>query len=77
MYLRAAREHGGDRGDADAASGVAHQIEDSWSVAHLRVTERAQRHSRQRHKDKSHRKAADDVRPNYAADRNLKIDLAE
>src|SRR5438046_1229785 len=67
MSLGAPCEKRGDGRDADAAAGVAHQIEDARGVAHLLVTEGAERHRRQRYEDKSHRKAADDVRPNDAA----------
>ena len=77
MSLHATRKKRGDGRDSDAAAGVAHQIENARGVAHLLVIESAEGHRCQRHEHKSHRKAADDVRPDYAADRNLEIDFAK
>lgn len=77
MRLRAPREQRRDHRDADTAARIAHQVEDAGSVPHLLVTQGAERDGRERHKNKSHREAADDIRPNDATDRNLEIDLAE
>jgi len=77
MNLAAARQHRRHRRNANTATGVAHQVENTGRISHLLVWQRSHGHGRQRNEDKAHRKPADDVGPHNTARRHHEIDIAE
>ena len=61
MRLRKSLQHGGDKGDADAAADVAHQVLDAGGVADLIIAQRRQADGGQRHKNETRAKAAEQI----------------
>ena len=59
--LRAAHQKGGDRGNADAASDVAHQVVDAGGIADLLLAQAAHAHGGERNKDEAHGAAVEEV----------------
>src|SRR5882762_7008792 len=77
VRLGAAREHGGNGCDSQAATSVSHKVKNAGSISNLIVSQRSHRHGCQWHKHKTHGEAADHPWPHNTTRRNLEIDVTK
>ena len=77
MRLRAARNHRGDGGDADAAAEVEHEVVKAGGAADLPLAQLAHRRRCQRHENEADGQSVDHGRENDAGLADLQVDVAQ
>ena len=77
MGLGAAHQQGHDRGDADAASDIAHQVVNTAGIADFFLAQAAQAHGGKRNEDEAHGAAVEHVGHDDRSHPYFKADVAQ